>query len=108
MGENLPRVDLGGAWTQIVDDQKDTFDKDIMPNIARNLLVPTLFCRLAGRRAQAVTAGGAHACVLFESGDVACWGRNGDGQLGIGSTDSVGSGPNQMGSALRTVDLGAS
>lgn len=63
-------------------------------------------CLIAGRRAKALSLGGAHACVLLESGDVACWGRNGDGQLGIGTQDNVGTGPMQMGASLRTVDLG--
>jgi hypothetical protein len=44
--------------------------------------------------------------VLLETADVACWGRNGDGQLGIATQDNVGAGPKQMGPSLRTVDLG--
>lgn len=36
-----------------------------------------------------VSAGTDHSCALRESGEVACWGRGGDGQLGDGSlTDS--------------------
>jgi alpha-tubulin suppressor-like RCC1 family protein len=34
----------------------------------------------------AVAAGGGHTCILRESGKVACWGRNDQGQLGDGST----------------------
>lgn len=32
-----------------------------------------------------IAAGGDHTCALQESGDVYCWGRNGDGQLGRGT-----------------------
>lgn len=35
---------------------------------------------LADEGAQAVAAGQSHTCVLLESGEVACWGYNGDGQ----------------------------
>lgn len=33
----------------------------------------------------AITTGGAHACVLSESGKVKCWGSNSEGQLGDGT-----------------------
>ncbi|NOU32878.1 MAG: hypothetical protein HOO96_33655 [Polyangiaceae bacterium] len=35
-----------------------------------------------------------------------CWGRNDDGQLGLGDTNDRGDGPGEMGAALPTVDLG--
>jgi hypothetical protein len=58
----------------------------------------------------AIAAGYEHTCVLLAGGDVACWGRNGDGELGVGSSApdgfGIGTGPDHMGPALRHVDLG--
>jgi cysteine-rich repeat protein len=54
-----------------------------------------------------LAGGDSHTCLLSRQGDVRCWGRNHRGQLGIGSTDEVGSGPDQMGAALTLVDLGS-
>lgn len=31
-----------------------------------------------------------HACVLLNTGEIRCWGRNGDGQLGLGNIDNIG------------------
>ena len=41
---------------------------------------------LGGARATLVVAGSLHSCALLEDGTARCWGSNGGGQLGIGST----------------------
>ena len=38
--------------------------------------------------------------------DIKCWGRNEDGQLGLGDTDNRGDDGNEMGVNLNVVDLG--
>lgn len=38
----------------------------------------------------AIAAGGRHSCVIYEDGDVSCWGRGSDGQLGLSTTESIG------------------
>ena len=37
-----------------------------------------------------VSAGSAHTCLLWDDGEMACWGSNSHGQLGIGSTEDIG------------------
>jgi alpha-tubulin suppressor-like RCC1 family protein len=39
-----------------------------------------------GRTAVAISAGGAHTCVILDNGDVSCWGVNELGRLGHGTT----------------------
>lgn len=47
------------------------------------------------------------ACALYNEGSVKCWGTNGNGQLGIGSTATIGDdATNEVGGANQFVDLG--
>ena len=37
-----------------------------------------------------IASGNSHSCALFESGQVKCWGRNSNGQLGLGHSTNIG------------------
>jgi alpha-tubulin suppressor-like RCC1 family protein len=52
----------------------------------------------------AIVAGSSHTCALRSDGSVVCWGYNGFGQLGTGSTANVGGSP---GYSLTAVSLGS-
>jgi len=58
-----------------------------------------------GRKARQVVAGENHSCALLDDGSIKCWGRNLEGELGLGDTLNHGAGPNQMGDALPPVPL---
>ncbi|HPR35442.1 MAG TPA: hypothetical protein PKY64_07190 [Anaerolineaceae bacterium] len=51
-----------------------------------NRLVPTQVVGL-GAPAIAISAGGNHTCALLNDGSIQCWGKNYDGELGIGDDD---------------------
>ena len=59
-----------------------------------------------GRTAVDVSVGDRFSCALLDNGDVKCWGRNSNGQLGIGNTTHMGDDANEMGDNLASVDLG--
>ena len=52
-----------------------------------------------------VSAGYGHTCVLWVDGEMACWGSNGYGELGIGNTSTIGDESDEMGESLGLVDL---
>lgn len=59
-----------------------------------------------GRSVKSISAGYEHTCALLDDGSVKCWGRNQDGQLGLGDAEDRGDEPGEMGDALPSVDLG--
>ncbi len=59
------------------------------------------------RTAKMVSATNAHTCAILDDDRIKCWGNNGDGQLGLGDTQTRGDGPNEMGDNLPFVDIGA-
>ena len=64
------------------------------------------FTRLGdGLMAVRVAAGGSHGCALLQDASVKCWGWGVNGQLGQGSTETLGDEPWEMGNALRSVNL---
>ncbi len=59
-----------------------------------------------GRSAKSVSMADWHTCAILDNDKVKCWGWNGDGELGLGDTNTRGDNPNEMGDNLPYVDLG--
>jgi alpha-tubulin suppressor-like RCC1 family protein len=59
-----------------------------------------------GRTAVAIGVGSYHSCALLDDATVKCWGVNSYGELGLGSTENRGDGPDEMGDLLLRVELG--
>ena len=66
--------------------------------------LPAVFTGLA--RITDVAAGTGSTCVIGSNGEVKCWGRNDNGQLGAGDTVNRGILPGDMGPSLPLVPLG--
>ena len=77
------------------------------PGVTGDRHTPGADLRLRGRAVKALAAGGDHTCAILDGGAVKCWGRNADGQLGLGDLTNRGDGPGQMGDSLPEVALGA-
>ncbi len=58
-----------------------------------------------GRTAKSVVAGGDSTCAIRDDNSLVCWGSGSAGQLGNGSTVTIGDGANEMGNFLAPVDL---
>ncbi len=61
----------------------------------------------AGRTALQISVGSQHSCALLDNYSVKCWGRGTYGQLGVGSTATIGDGAGEMGDALVAVSFAA-
>ena len=59
------------------------------------------------KTAKAIAANVFYTCAILNDDSVTCWGENHVGQLGLGNTDNIGDGNNEMGQDLKAVDLGA-
>ena len=57
-----------------------------------------------GRKAVAISAGGAHTCALLDDGNVRCWGFAGNGRLGYGNLTNIGD--DETPGTVGPVDLG--
>jgi Regulator of Chromosome Condensation (RCC1) repeat protein/regulator of chromosome condensation (RCC1) repeat-containing protein len=62
-------------------------------------------CRIAHAPVGASAFGGAHVCMLQPSGEIICWGTNGSGELGDGSTASGIQGPTQVSGIANAVQV---
>ena len=58
------------------------------------------------RTVKDIQSGFAFTCVILDDDSLKCWGSNSSGQLGLGHSNILGDGPNEMGDDLPTVDLG--
>eukprot|EP00004_Rigifila_ramosa_P010829 TRINITY_DN2292_c0_g1_i4.p1 TRINITY_DN2292_c0_g1~~TRINITY_DN2292_c0_g1_i4.p1 ORF type:complete len:923 (-),score=165.27 TRINITY_DN2292_c0_g1_i4:261-2774(-) len=57
---------------------------------------PSTTIALGSVPVHSVFGGASHICALLVDGDVKCWGKNGAGELGIGSKINVGDQPGEM------------
>ncbi|MSP26213.1 MAG: hypothetical protein EXR75_13860 [Myxococcales bacterium] len=59
-----------------------------------------------GKTAKAIAAGDYHSCALLNDDSIKCWGRNTNGQLGLGDILARGDGAKEMGDLLPAILLG--
>ena len=58
------------------------------------------------RTARSLVADGLHTCAILDNGSVKCWGRNTEGQLGLGDVAHRGDAAGEMGDSLRAIRFG--
>ncbi len=59
---------------------------------------------MVGGAVAQLSAGSWHTCAVLEGGEIRCWGKGDNGQLGTGAADSLGDGPGEM--PPPAIDLG--
>ena len=75
------------------------------PNEMGAQLVVTMVDDPPGIRDIALNPGASHACAVVKANRVKCWGRNPNGELGLGDTEDRGDDPDEMYTALPRVKL---
>jgi len=60
----------------------------------------------SGRTAVKLCSGSGNSCAILDNNTIKCWGRNDNGQLGLGDTTNRGGNVGDMGDNLDAVDLG--
>ena len=58
-----------------------------------------------GRTAVQITAGDDFTCAILDNGDIACWGYNSHGQLGIETISNQGDDSGEMGDSMTITDI---
>lgn len=94
----------GGAvrcWGTSSDGQLGLGSFAIIGNDELPSSVPTV---ALGGPVQQIAAGAFHTCALMVSGEVRCWGRNAQGQLGLGNTNYIGE--DELPDSVGPVDVG--
>ena len=97
----------GGAvrcWGENIDGQLGYGNTNRFSNAANNGYDVDLGTDVV---AQLIKAGEDFTCILTDDGRVKCWGLNDNGQLGKGTTDTIGDGVLEMGDDLGIVTLGS-
>ena len=76
-------------------------------NNTTSLNIPSAAINLGGK-AVAISLGEKHSCAVLENGEVKCWGRNIEGQLGTGNTTSLNipSAAINLGGKAKAISLG--
>jgi cysteine-rich repeat protein len=57
-----------------------------------------------GGRSVGLAAGGEHRCALLDDGAIRCWGKNGDGRLGLGHQNPIGD--DELPGSVNAVNVG--
>ena len=81
-----------GNTNQIGDAPEEMGDSLISPTIPSSYI-------------KSVTSGHRLSCAIIFDDSVRCWGQNNYGQLGIGNTDQIGDGTDEMGSSMKITDI---
>jgi alpha-tubulin suppressor-like RCC1 family protein/uncharacterized ParB-like nuclease family protein len=94
------------CWSQNLYGQLGAGDTSIRgdgPNeMGDNLLAINLG---TGKNAKSLGVGASFTCALLTDSSIKCWGRNLEGQLGLGDMQNRGDNPNELGDNLPTVNL---